>query len=128
MSLVNDTEQAIKYRIEDILDPSSEARISESYPIAGIATELPLQNNDNAQVLFAVTEFEIDLAFEGDLSLLQNEKYPTQSAIDIRITDRSEFQLVYRLDVFKATESGICLLYTSPSPRDATLSRMPSSA
>ena len=23
---------------------------------------------------------------------------------------------------------GICLLYTSPSPRDATLSRMPSSA
>jgi len=25
-------------------------------------------------------------------------------------------------------EDGICLLYTSPSPRDATLSRMPSSA
>ena len=25
-------------------------------------------------------------------------------------------------------ESDICLLYTSPSPRDATLSRMPSSA
>ena len=27
-----------------------------------------------------------------------------------------------------ATVDGICLLYTSPSPRDATLSRMPSSA
>ena len=27
-----------------------------------------------------------------------------------------------------ADEAGICLLYTSPSPRDATLSRMPSSA
>ena len=26
------------------------------------------------------------------------------------------------------TTSGVCLLYTSPSPRDATLSRMPSSA
>ena len=26
------------------------------------------------------------------------------------------------------TQKGICLLYTSPSPRDATLSRMPSSA
>ena len=25
-------------------------------------------------------------------------------------------------------QRGICLLYTSPSPRDATLSRMPSSA
>ena len=27
-----------------------------------------------------------------------------------------------------ATQYGSCLLYTSPSPRDATLSRMPSSA
>ena len=26
------------------------------------------------------------------------------------------------------TYRGVCLLYTSPSPRDATLSRMPSSA
>ena len=28
----------------------------------------------------------------------------------------------------KALQDKICLLYTSPSPRDATLSRMPSSA
>ena len=28
----------------------------------------------------------------------------------------------------KATQAQNCLLYTSPSPRDATLSRMPSSA
>ena len=31
------------------------------------------------------------------------------------------------LDTYMGTE-GSCLLYTSPSPRDATLSRMPSSA
>ena len=30
--------------------------------------------------------------------------------------------------VLHCTEPGPCLLYTSPSPRDATLSRMPSSA
>ena len=30
--------------------------------------------------------------------------------------------------VFTASDDGVCLLYTSPSPRDATLSRMPSSA
>ena len=36
-----------------------------------------------------------------------------------KITDKT------RLDRAKDT---ICLLYTSPSPRDATLSRMPSSA
>ena len=30
--------------------------------------------------------------------------------------------------IFQKSSSGSCLLYTSPSPRDATLSRMPSSA
>ena len=30
--------------------------------------------------------------------------------------------------IWSGTPSSICLLYTSPSPRDATLSRMPSSA
>ena len=29
---------------------------------------------------------------------------------------------------FAVEHAGVCLLYTSPSPRDATLSRMPSSA
>ena len=32
------------------------------------------------------------------------------------------------IDDYRLTRSQICLLYTSPSPRDATLSRMPSSA
>ena len=32
------------------------------------------------------------------------------------------------LDSAKAESLNACLLYTSPSPRDATLSRMPSSA
>ena len=35
----------------------------------------------------------------------------------------------YRHDFVNMTQTeGSCLLYTSPSPRDATLSRMPSSA
>ena len=33
-----------------------------------------------------------------------------------------------RLQQREETKAYICLLYTSPSPRDATLSRMPSSA
>ena len=32
------------------------------------------------------------------------------------------------IQLFKDYSGKICLLYTSPSPRDATLSRMPSSA
>ena len=34
----------------------------------------------------------------------------------------------YRMNNFELQRIGACLLYTSPSPRDATLSRMPSSA
>ena len=55
------------------------------------------------------------------------------------IIDRSEFQAddlpligdqveVYLEFIEDAIGNTICLLYTSPSPRDATLSRMPSSA
>ena len=32
------------------------------------------------------------------------------------------------MDVMNAEQAKICLLYTSPSPRDRSLSRMPSSA
>ena len=35
---------------------------------------------------------------------------------------------VYFFDIDKKEAKKTCLLYTSPSPRDATLSRMPSSA
>jgi len=34
----------------------------------------------------------------------------------------------YRADSVRGLLAYLCLLYTSPSPRDATLSRMPSSA
>ena len=52
--------------------------------------------------------------------------------------DRSQYQMDFRngdealkeveLDIEEGADIIICLLYTSPSPRDATLSRMPSSA
>ena len=42
--------------------------------------------------------------------------------------DRDQFRnLLIKLNL-KQADSGICLLYTSPSPRDRSLSRMPSSA
>ena len=35
---------------------------------------------------------------------------------------------VAAFDIFEVAQDGACLLYTSPSPRDRTRSRMPSSA
>ena len=40
----------------------------------------------------------------------------------------SSLQLEKDLEMYKNVWNSFCLLYTSPSPRDATLSRMPSSA
>ena len=40
-----------------------------------------------------------------------------------KFMDRIYYTHDHQIDIFKS-----CLLYTSPSPRDATLSRMPSSA
>ena len=46
-----------------------------------------------------------------------------------RQRERQAAQTLKEIDAFKnETYTNICLLYTSPSPRDATLSRMPSSA
>ena len=49
--------------------------------------------------------------------------------VDIRINDYDEiFSGTHNLDQLQEQGSRCCLLYTSPSPRDRSLSRMPSSA
>ena len=55
----------------------------------------------------------------------------TRSAIALRsqLTDALALELpIVSSNMDSVTGGDICLLYTSPSPRDATLSRMPSSA
>ena len=61
-----------------------------------------------------VVKKEID-----DKTLDRIEEYLIQS--DVGVVAASEIKEII-------SDSKICLLYTSPSPRDATLSRMPSSA
>ena len=51
--------------------------------------------------------------------------YPLEEVFQL-IKDTATAKFDEGVDV--AINLGICLLYTSPSPRDATLSRMPSSA
>ena len=62
--------------------------------------------------------------FEALLALDENGKrYPARVAYDLF----EYLPMTFVLVVFYIC-STFCLLYTSPSPRDATLSRMPSSA
>ena len=65
------------------------------------------------QVLKQATQEALSWKFHG----AQPESFKTAKAILHRVHVRAVKQLC-----------SVCLLYTSPSPRDATLSRMPSSA
>ena len=57
--------------------------------------------------------------YSEDVLAALNELMPQLSA---------SFSPLSETDLRAIVESDACLLYTSPSPRDATLSRMPSSA
>ena len=64
---------------------------------------------------------------KGSLELENNSKIIAASTSSSAIRGGS-FNIIF-LDEFAFVPNNIaCLLYTSPSPRDATLSRMPSSA
>ena len=72
--------------------------------------------------------------------VVMKETIKRLTELAIQVTEKGEYTILID-DVTDITKSGvrmleklknhfhiICLLYTSPSPRDATLSRMPSSA
>ena len=74
---------------------------------------------------------------KGVKHLNNNEIIEAESLFKKAISDSPEFGLPYKYlgnimhsnrDLVKAVEYWDCLLYTSPSPRDGLLSRMPSSA
>ena len=85
---------------------------------AGAALERMLYSNPNwhsARLLYAAVLYRLDdqKAALRELSLLEKKELNAQQ-LETLTRYKQDFQL--------------CLLYTSPSPRDATLSRMPSSA
>ena len=71
----------------------------------------PSEMNGFLRVLFQMSQKEVPIAFEN----------PTLIAYMNNMKD-------FEIDPLKKIELEDCLLYTPPSPRDATLSRMPSSA
>ena len=68
---------------------------------------------------------QIDLCLSNNINFIDTaEMYPV-NPISAETVGRSE-EIIGRW--ISANKNRSCLLYTSPSPRDATLSRMPSSA
>ena len=94
-------------------EPKIDAKVDQN-PVEFLTSEI-VKNPNNPELYFKRAEI-----------FYENETY--QDAVDdlskAVALDSNKFQYYHLLaDVYLD-----CLLYTSPSPRDATLSRMPSSA
>ena len=77
--------------------------------------DLPIEWTDHEDIAMALYDRFGDEFTEGKI-------------YRIRFTDLLDWILEIPNFEGKREDSSDCLLYTSPSPRDATLSRMPSSA
>ena len=83
------------------------------------------ENHKLRSVYFLATPKQVDQLIEHGYSIIRNVKHKVYEA---RVTDQQQFiRIAEEFDVH-TTMSEDCLLYTSPSPRDRTRSRMPSSA
>ena len=83
---------------------------------------MELNEKDFNYPLYSQTS-EIDIE-EGDVI----NKMKRENVDEIPVDDLSSNDELKRSAFVTSVDFLLCLLYTSPSPRDATLSRMPSSA
>ena len=60
--------------------------------------------------------------------VIDNRKYVIDVSVDLEVSSAIESETTFSPNDGTVKSLQSCLLYTSPSPRDATLSRMPSSA
>ena len=93
--------------------------------ITGIGAVTPIGNN--------IDEYLVGLQAGtngvSDITLFDPEQHPCKFAAEVKNLQSENFieaKESKRWDRF--SQFGVCLLYTSPSPRDTLLSRMPSSA
>ena len=108
-----------------ILEPN----LVEKLIIADIA---PVNySHDNVKYIRAMKNVKLDIIeTRGDVlsQLAQIVPEPELQSFFAQSLDLKTKSWKLNLDVLEREMDNICLLYTSPSPRDATLSRMPSSA
>ena len=128
-SIIGDPEGCAPFLIQ-VNNTSSGDSISQSWCIAGDTILGPVLEDIFIDNITSDSIFSIVLKVENVCGVVTDEEevlvhpYPI---VDFGIsTDEGCSPLP--ISFFNNTQGNACLLYTSPSPRDATLSRMPSSA
>ena len=92
--------------------------------VRGIQAAMPQSGAGVAELSTAVHDQELQLsALQGQLTQAVQELHTATSQLR-----EAQVASAAQLATMQAGSVISCLLYTSPSPRDATLSRMPSSA
>ena len=106
---------------------------------AGLALGFPLSNSNRITVKYSLlstktkadvdaTSYENLLSGTNTISIIGYNLSLDKRNSPYKPTSGSIFTIEQNLAGVGGTSNYFCLLYTSPSPRDATLSRMPSSA
>ena len=90
------------------------------------STDLGLNDSDKSTSTSADTDSHVGT----EVAIIQSETVAKQVMDSLRLYSNAAFagKDVTGADVSSLSQLGPCLLYTSPSPRDGLLSRMPSSA
>jgi len=145
-------QDACHYLPEDVLNILKQAREAEESPVGrevlgriienvniSARGEIPLCQDTGDAIVFLELGQDVHL-IGGDLYAAINEGvrqgytegYLRTSMVvrpfSARINTKDNTPAIIYTDIVPGDKLKICLLYTSPSPRDATLSRMPSSA
>ena len=114
------------------VDPKQELAVEVPIVLEGVAKKVTDQNGMVDQTMFSLSVLSLPDAIPNELTADVSELEINDA---IRVSDvalpegvRTEVDPEEAVAVGTVTRSTICLLYTSPSPRDGLLARMPSSA
>ena len=114
--------QEINYKegSNDLLVPNITYKIKpaeiESIGANSIAQEIGFESGDSI----------ISINGKKPRDLIDYQILITEEILDISVLDKNHE--IHNISIEKDQDANFCLLYTSPSPRDGLLSRMPSSA
>ena len=104
-------------------------RLTMSKPAQTAVTENLTDNVVDGALVTAIDPADPSAQQRADFRKLQSEVFRERARTEapLRTSPREALEKMTSIRS-RVTQSDLCLLYTSPIPRDATLSRMPSSA